>query len=148
MFNKKWHFFSLFAAILFASNLLLRKWLFNNNFKFEHVMIPFTFFWGLALIIYSLYQCNQCNWDIFPKNNNTSKVLITTLTAAIFVTIGVHFNARSWKVVDNGARAETMVGPFRLIFMYFFSIFAFGNQFLLKHLLGIILSLIGVSLIK
>lgn len=149
MFNKKWHFFSIFAAILFASNLLLRKWLFNNNFTFENVMIPFTFFWGIALIVYSLYLCKNCNWDIFPKNNsNTLKVLLTTLISAIFVTTGVHFNARSWKVVDNGARAETMVGPFRLIFMYFFSVIVFGNQFLLKHLIGIILSLIGVSLIK
>ena len=148
MFNKKWHFFSLFAAMLFASNLLLRKWLFNNNFKFENVMIPFTFFYGIALISYSLYNCNKCNWDIFPKNKNNTKLLLTTLTAAIFVTVGMHFNAKSWEVVDNGARAETIIGPFRLMFMYFFSIFAFGNQFLLKQLLGIIISLIGVSLIK
>ena len=149
MFNKKWHFFSIFAGILFASNLLLRKWLFNNNFTFEQVMIPFTFIWGILLIIYSLYLCKNCNWDIFPKNNsNTQKVLIITLLASIVVTTGVHFNARSWKVVDNGARAETMIGPFRLIFMYFFSIFAFGYKFLLKHLCGIFLSLIGLSLIK
>lgn len=147
MFDKKWHFFSVFAAILFASNLLLRKWLFNNKYSFEHVMIPFTFFWGCTLIIYSLTLCNNCKWDLFPKKGAMT-VLLATLTAAILVTTGVHYNARSWKTVDNGARAETMVGPFRLIFMYFFSIFVFGNQFLFKHLIGIILSLIGVHLIK
>ena len=65
-------------------------------------MIPFTFFWGLMLILLSFYLCNNCKWKIFPKNNKKKyTILFTTLLASFFVMIGIVYNAKSWFKVDN-----------------------------------------------
>ena len=147
--NLTWQLYSILVALFNGTNLLLRKWLYNQNISLEHVMIPFTFFWGVILITYSLYLCKNCKWKIFPDNlQKRQLVLVTTFTSALLVTIGVNFNARGWLKVDNGARVDSISQPVKIIFIYLISVVMFGDKIVPKHILGIILCLLGVYFVK
>lgn len=146
---QSWQFYSILVALFNGTNLLLRKWLFNSGINFEQVMIPFTFFWGLMLILLSFYLCNNCKWKIFPKNNKKKyTILFTTLLASFFVMFGIVYNAKSWFKVDNGARVDSLSQPIKIIYMYLISIILFGNKVVFKHIIGICLALLGVHFVK
>lgn len=137
-----WIFFALIAMFVSAIHTICLKYI--NN-KFIDIGLAFIFlFTGFFSLIYILLNNNRLN--NFLKQKNSKKIVLMALLISIFIII---FNISLFYSLNNSPKVSycLLIVNLNIIIAVIIGYFLFKEKFNLKTLLGMLLSILGLSIV-
>jgi len=135
--------YAIIASVIIACSFLMRKKALKNNsaknivfFVFCGIIISSTL---IAIIL------NNNDKNIFKNMDNKMKII--SVIAGMLIPLGIFALTISLKMVSNPAYTGIIYAVFKTILLFIFSVYLFNSHYNKMTLIGIILSLIGVSII-
>ena len=140
--NYLWILFALIAMFVSAIHAICFK--FMNN-KFTDIGLAFIFlFAGFLSLVYILFNNNRLK--DFLKQENSKKIISIALLIGIFIII---FNSSLLYSVNNSPKISycLLIVNLNIIIALIISYFLFKEKLNLKTFLGMLLSILGLSIV-
>tara|TARA_Y100000591_G_scaffold28959_1_gene21562 strand:- start:432 stop:887 length:456 start_codon:yes stop_codon:yes gene_type:complete len=141
----RWEFYSIVALMFFLFSITIRKFVFNNKYKY----CDYIFFYSFATFVISFIAmifiyCMYKN-ELFKEKVSNKTYLV--FASSILVFIGILFKIKGYELVPNVAVLDGFMEPLKVISLFAISYLFLSTGLNLKVLSGIILSAIGVIVI-
>tara|TARA_B100000424_G_C22650966_1_gene358970 strand:+ start:141 stop:587 length:447 start_codon:yes stop_codon:yes gene_type:complete len=140
--EKIWIIFAVIAMFVSGIHTICLKYI--NN-KFIDIGLAFIFlFAGFLSLIYILFKNNR--FKNFLKEKNSKNVILTALLIGIFIII---FNSSLLYSINNSPKVSycLLIVNLNIIITLLIGYFLFKEKLNIKTFIGILLSLIGLSIV-
>ena len=138
-----WIFFAILGAIIVASSWFLRKKILITH-KLNNLM--FYMYTGIAISALTLsFVIKDKDKEGFKQFNNQEKIL--AVLSGIFLPFAAYCISRSLVTVSNPAYTSIIFAVSKTLILLLLSIYLLNSHYNKKTLLGIVIALIGVSLV-